>query len=64
MGGEYADGKEDKERNIQSFLRAALELGLTESELFTVDDLFCETWQDRPHVVECLYHLQRKAEDV
>lgn len=32
--------------------------------LFTVEDIMEGTWQDRPKVVECLYQLLRKAEQV
>ena len=29
-----------------------------------MEDIMEGTWQDRPRVVECLYYLQRRAEEV
>lgn len=53
---------EQSARNIQAFLAAAKEFGLSEKDLFSLPDIREGSWQDKPRVVECLYLLQRKAE--
>lgn len=61
---ELTTEEEQSARNIASFLEAAGEFGLDVTDLFQLDDIMEDTWRDRPRVVECLYLLQRRAEEV
>jgi len=61
---ELTTEEEQSVKNIASFLDAAREFGLDPDDLFAEEDLTDGTWKDRPRVVECLYLLQRRAEEV
>lgn len=61
---ELTTEEEQSARNITNFLKAAGEFGLDPTDLFQLDDILEDTWRDRPRVVECLYLLQRRAEEM
>jgi len=61
---ELTTEEEQSAKNVASFLDAAKEFGLDPADLFSKEDLMDGTWKDRPRVVECLYLLQRKAEEM
>eukprot|EP00210_Caulerpa_lentillifera_P005201 g4969.t1 len=58
------DDDEGSSQNIKSFLKAVEAYGMESESLFSLEDILEGTWQDRPKVVECLYRLQRKAEQI
>lgn len=50
--------------NLDNFLLAAEKFGMPPENLFSIDDVFEGTWEDRPKVAECLYQLERIAEQM
>lgn len=50
--------------NLDNFLLAAEKFGMPTESLFSIDDVIEGTWEDRPKVAECLYQLERIAEQM
>jgi len=51
-------------QNMDNFLTAAEKFGMPSESLFSIEDVMDGTWEDRPKVAECLYQLERIAEQM
>lgn len=50
--------------NIDNFLMSAEKFGMPPEALFSIEDMMDYNWEDRPKVAECLYQLERVAEQM